>query len=479
MPTDDAAHSAAPVVEAALLTALQGTRAMRWVVGFSGGGDSTALLLAARNVLQRLSQSARAAVVAPNVLDGAQVPKLIALHVQHGLHPDADRWSALARQNALGFGAAFAELRAHVDGHGEAAARAARYAAFERFLAPRDLLLLAHHRDDDAETVLMDVLRGSGVRAMPSARPVGAARLLRPLLDVSRRELLAYMEGLDVRVVDDPSNTDPGVSRSLLRQSVLPLVEAVWPGVALRLQQLARAQSGRDCTLQLLLDALLRSAVDAQGGLRLTVLRSQPLPIAQALLEAWLRPQTGRLAGRHLLELLRQLLTIQEPAGLSAQVRGRPLRYLRDVVYLLAASAADPMSNLQSANRRADRLTDRPTGQHSRATAWDGTRPLDTPVGVLRRSPVGPGYQQSMRWPAAAVSVQLRRGGERLRLRDDGPSRTVKSLLREAGAPVWLRARWPLVYLGDELIAVPGVAVNANWSAGPGDAAYVLKLEPP
>ncbi len=468
---DDEPSSALPVVEAALLNALQGIRAARWIVGFSGGIDSTALLLAAREVLRRVPRQARSIHGARAAAGTSPAPRLVALHVHHGLHPEADRWAALARANALRFGAGFAQLHVTVDGAGEAAARAARYAAFSRFLAPRDLLLLGHQRDDDAETVLMDVLRGSGVRAMPAARAVGAGRLVRPLLDLSRRDLLAYMDGLHVPVVDDPSNSDPRVSRSLLRQSVLPLAEAVWPGVAVRLQQLARAQSRRDLALQLLLAPVLESALDGRGGLRLPVLRGQPLPVAQALLEAWLRPQIGRLAGRHLVELLRQLLTSEEPTGLSAQVRGRPLRSMRDIVYLLAAPSRNDPVNVPSAGSLQ--------GRYVHFADWDGSGPLDTPVGMLQRVPFESGSMPGMRWPATAVSVCERRGGEALRLHAAGPTRTVKALLREAGVPVWLRARWPLLYLDHELIAVAGVAVSAAWLAGPGEVGYVLRLQQP
>ena len=465
---DDAASQ--PAVEAALLRALQGMRATRWVVGFSGGIDSTALLVAASQVLQRVPQLARRIHAAHHGAGASVVPRLVALHVHHGLHAEADRWAALARANALRFGAGFAQLHVTVDGAGEAAARAARYAAFSRFLAPGDLLLLAHQRDDDAETVLMDVLRGSGVRTMPAARVLGAGRLVRPLLELSRRDLLEYMAGRGVPVVDDPTNRDPRVSRALLRQSVLPVVEAVWPGVASRLQQLARAQSGRDLALQLLLAPVLEAALDPHGGLRLSVLRAQPLPVAQVLLEAWLQPQVGRLSGRHLHELLRQLLTSEVPARLRAQVHGRPVRQTRDVVYLLAAPARD--AAVYARSRRA------PAGQGVQIADWNGVLPLDTPVGVLQRLPFASGSTPGMRWPAAAVTVCVRRGGERLRLHDAGPSRTVKSLLREAGVPVWLRERWPLLYLGDELIAVAGVAVSAAWLSGPGETGYVLRLQP-
>ncbi len=489
---------------AALDSSLRGRVARRWIIGVSGGVDSTALLLGL--VLLRSAWQA----------EGRRVPTLRALHVHHGLAAEADDWARQARGLALAMDVPVLDARAQVDGSSETAARAARYVVFERTLGAGDLLLLAHHADDDAETVLMDVLRGAGVRAMPRQRTLGAGMLVRPLLSMPRAELAAVVAAAAIEPVDDPANADRRHARSLLRHHLLPLADAHWPGVDRRLRQLAQAQSERDAALAMLLQPLLRRGVDDDGGLRLSSLRSQPLPIARALLSAWLLPQAGPVPGRQVNELLRQLLTVEDTARLATTVRGHRLRCHRDTAYLLAAAA---WSAATSGGRRPKRQSihgaegwfdDSRPGTPDGASAasswqWDGVSPLDLVVGRLHRLPA----IQGMRWPDAGVLVQLRRGGERLQLHEGGPHREVKALLREAGVPAWQRAHWPLVFLatgplrggregspgealdasagsggGEQpgtrlaLLAVPAVGVAHGWRAAPGEAGFTLAFDP-
>lgn len=458
MPPERAVRWAAlaPLVTA-LDAALRGRPARRWLIGFSGGADSTALLLG----VLALRDAWRS--------EGRAVPGLRALHVHHGMQPEADAWAARAKQLALGHGVAMLSVRVDVAGHTETAARAARYGAFERVLAKGDLLLLAHHADDDAETVLMDVLRGAGVRAMPATRTLGEGMLLRPLIGIRRERLRAAVAAHDLGTIEDPANADTRHARALVRHRLLPLADAAWPGLTPRLRQLARAQAERDAALALLLQPLLRHAVDDDGGLRRALLRSQPLPVARALLSAWLMPRVGPLPMRHLSELLRQLLTLEDAARFAAPVRGHRLHCHRDTVYLLAAGG--PAGTL---GRRED-------DAHADGWAWDGCAPLDTTVGRLRRLPAIRG----MRWPDTGLQVRLRRGGERLRMHEGGPSRAVKSLLREAGIPAWQRTQWPLLFAAlpcagqaPALIAVPAVGVAAGWLAAAGEPGFTIAFDP-
>ena len=463
---------------------LNGRAARRWFVGFSGGADSTALLLGA--VMLRAAWQA----------EGRRLPVLQALHVHHGLAAAADDWAARARAIALGLGVPMLDLRVQVKGRSETAARVARYEAFARVLRDGDLLLLAHHADDDAETVLMDVLRGAGVRAMPSRRALGAGTLVRPLLGLARETLAAVVDVAGIHPVVDPANADPVHARSLVRHRMLPLAEAQWPGATRRLRQLARAQSERDAALALLLQPLLRRGVDEDGGLQLALLRGQPLPVARALLSAWLMPHVGPVPVRHLGELLRQLLTAPDTGRVASTLRGHQLRCHRDTAYLLAN--AGPASAPAVGARRSRR--DEARAGHAASWRWDGRVPLNLAVGGLA---VGRLHRlpaiQGMRWPEEGVLVRLRAGGERLQLHADGPRREVKALLREAGVPVWQRARWPLVYLpgaspgqddgpgqapmadpdaGAMLLAVPAVGVAHGWRVDPGAPGFTLAFDP-
>jgi tRNA(Ile)-lysidine synthase len=323
---------------------------------------------------------------------------------------------------------------------------------------------------------------------MPARRTLGSGALVRPLIGLGRAALASVVAAAGIDPVVDPANVDPAHARSLVRHQLLPLAETHWPGATLRLRQLARAQSERDAALALLLQPLLRRGVDDDGGLRLAVLRGQPLPVARALLSAWLMPHVGPVPSRHLGELLRQLLTAPHTGHLEGTLRGHALRCHRDTAYLLARARPVPAA-------RAG--IDPAAAEPEAAWLWDGRAPLNLAVGALvvgrlHRLPA----IQGMRWPEHGVLVRLRAGGERLQLHADGPRREVKALLREAGVPVWQRARWPLVYLpaappgtdagqggtrGEAhalLLAVPAVGVAHGWRADPGTPGFTLAFDP-
>lgn len=187
----------------------------RLCVGLSGGCDSITLL----HLLAQLNQAGR----------------LSAIHVHHGLSPNADQWAAFCSSFCAEIGVPLWVDRVSVNprsGLGlEAAARDARYAAFARI--PADCLLLAQHRGDQAETLLFNLLRGSGVvgaAGIPVERRFHHLRILRPLLDVSRAELEAYARAEGLRWVDDESNRDLAFSRNYLRHQTLAQLSERFPG---------------------------------------------------------------------------------------------------------------------------------------------------------------------------------------------------------------------------------------------------------
>ena len=196
--------------------------APRWWVGLSGGLDSTALL----NLLVELRE-ARA------------IPPLGAIHINHQLHPDSNRWAERCAALCERLDVEFECRRVDVTDSGEgpeASARAARYGVFESLLAPGELLLLAHHLDDQVETFFLRLMRGAGARGlagMPETRVLGAGALARPLLPVARAELEAYARDCGLDWIEDSSNRDLALDRNFLRQRVLPLLEERWSGYRL------------------------------------------------------------------------------------------------------------------------------------------------------------------------------------------------------------------------------------------------------
>ncbi|HEV2287260.1 MAG TPA: tRNA lysidine(34) synthetase TilS, partial [Steroidobacteraceae bacterium] len=204
-------------------------------VAFSGGADSTALLAALAGQSGKL---------------GA----LRALHVDHGLHPDSAAWAARAVAAARGLGVPCGVLDAKVArGRGdslEARAREARYRLFEAALRPGEVLLSAHHEDDQLETVLLMLLRGAGVAglaAMPELVRFGPGLLVRPLLSRSRAALAAFVRAAGLPHLEDPSNLDERLDRNYLRRRVLPALRERWPAAAATVSRSARhaAEAGR------------------------------------------------------------------------------------------------------------------------------------------------------------------------------------------------------------------------------------------
>jgi tRNA(Ile)-lysidine synthase len=266
----------------------------RLCVGLSGGCDSVVLL----HLASRLGLGER----------------LSALHVHHGLSPNADAWADFCAAYCRDLGVSLQLCRVQVANDGglglEAAARHARYAAFVECSA--DILLLAHHRGDQAETVLFNLLRGSGVAGaagMPVERRLGDRRLLRPLLEFGRRELEEYARQHDLRWIDDESNADLHYARNYLRHQVMPLLGQRFPAAEGALAQAARHFAEADAVLDELADSDWQVA-EGDGGTSLAVLRRLSLPRLKNLLRYRLRALGWRAPGAERLdEFARQLLT--------------------------------------------------------------------------------------------------------------------------------------------------------------------------
>ena len=389
-----------------LRPALAGFDHKRLVVAFSGGMDSTVLLHLA-------------AQAAPS--------SAVALHVNHGLHPDADQWQAHCAAVCGNLGVPFLSRCVQIEGGNlEAAARRARYRIFDELLGPGDLLLLGHHQDDQAETVLMRLLQGRGALPMPrSRRLAGGAVILRPFLNTPRREIRHAAEALGVTWIEDPSNASDNLDRSFLRLEVLPRLTQRWPSAAAALVDAGRSKALQDALLSRLLNA---------GSLALDEL---PAEFHAPALRAWL-VRFGEVGASD-----------RALAEFAAQCNGRPdaqpelrlaqgsLRRWRGLVFY-----APPPPVLKS------------------GYALHPPGVLALPHGELSIKPAKEGGFHAK----GSVQVRFRQGGERLCV--GGCSRSLKALLQAAAMPPWERGVHPLIFRGDELCAVPGVA-SAEAPAGP------------
>ncbi|GIZ11356.1 tRNA lysidine(34) synthetase TilS [Pseudomonas sp. NCCP-436] len=403
-------------------------RAPAWCIAYSGGLDSTVLL-------HLLASWARQ----------EKLPPLRALHVQHGLQAAAQAWPAHCARFCQQLGVSLEVLEVSVEEGAslEQAARRARYAAFARHLQNGELLICAQHRDDQAETLLFRLLRGAGVRGlsgMPARRTLGRGQLLRPLLDSSRAELMAYARQHGLSWVEDPSNADERFSRNFLRRQVLPLLQQRWPQASTTL-----ARSAGHCAeaQQLLGELAELDLAVARGSSSLPWLS---LPSLQLSAVAALGEARQRNLLRHWLADLTRMPDSEHWAG---------WQNLRD-----ARIDAEPVWQLEDGqlHRSDDRLW-------WLSGDWlDMPAPLRLPWIPSGGSSLLPGNGRV--WllgelPAGRWQLRYRSGGESMQLAGRG-RRELKRLLNEWRVPAFVRGRLPLLFDGEELVAVANLACSAR-----------------
>lgn len=393
--------------------------ASHWRVAFSGGLDSTVLL----HLLANLAKT-------------ESLPALSAIHVHHGLQAAADAWPAHCQDvcDELSVPLQVQRVQVQPGASVERAARDARYAAFSAATQANDVLLTGQHRDDQAETLLFRLLRGAGVRGlsgMPATRALGQGSLVRPLLDVTRAELEAYAQDHGLRWVEDPSNQDRQFSRNYLRHQVLPLLSGRWPqahaSMARSAAHLREAQGLLDELAQIdLATAKLPAEFEWSG-----------LPSLEFAAIAKLSDARQRNALGHWLQPLTRLPDTDHWSGWVD---------VRD-----AGNDASPIWRLADGelHRSAGRLW------------WLSGQWLRTPVvsgdwhepSLALRLPDNGRVMFSGQTPAGPLQVRYRQGGEVMHLADRG-HRDLKRLLNERAVPGFVRGRLPLLFRGEELLAV-------------------------
>jgi len=410
-------------------------------VALSGGIDSTALLAA---LAERRPESLR----------------LRAVHIDHGLHPNAPRWSAHCRKLARRLGVPLKVVPVKVvRGRGssvEEAARVARYRAFAEQLGRGETLLTAHTRDDQLETVLLQLFRGSGLpglAAMPAVAPLGAGRLVRPLLACSRAELEAWVRARELAWIEDDTNLDERFDRNYLRRRVLPIVRTRWPGVDGAVARTARHAAEAQRLLMALAQADLERARDG-ASLSVKALRSLTPDRRRNVLRGWISASGRTLPdARRLEEIAGPLIDSRADAHPRVEWSAEGTTAGRTVVMrhadLLSLAEREPVLDSGA-----------PSGQ----LAWEwrqSSRCALPDGGALELTAERHGPIDLEKLPPL-LAVGWRRGGERLRVRHGGPRRTLKSLLREAHVPLADRARLPLIFAGGALIAAADLWIDES-----------------
>lgn len=410
-------------------------------VAYSGGVDSRVLLHLLAGARSRLPVA------------------LGAVHVDHGLQAAAADWGRHCRAVCRHLDVPLVELQAAArpaPGESpEAAARRARYAALENWLPAGHGLLTAQHEDDQAETLLLQLLRGSGVKglaAMPAVTVLGGGLLLRPLLGVSRQSLVEHAHTCGLEWIEDPSNRDTGLDRNFLRHRILPTLRRRWPSVTDTIARSARHCAEADCLLEELAATDLRSCTaTADNALQLGALGALTPEHQRNALRHWLHGCCGLLPSTAVLARIRQdLLDSRPDASPCVRWAGYELHRYRDSLFLTRPQPVpDPQRRLH----------------------WSLDRPLELPGngGILSvQCTPGHGLRMSV-MAAGGVEIGYRRGGERCRPLGRQHHHALKKLFQEAGVPPWQRPHIPLIFVDNTLAAVAGYWVCAPFAARAGE----------
>lgn len=429
------------------LLAPLGTRGAGWCVALSGGLDSTALLVALAGLRERTA-----------------VPSIRAIHIDHQLHPDSADWARACRSLAVEYDIACEQVvvnaRAGRGESPEAAARKARYEAISSRLSPSEVLLTAHHADDQLETILLQWLRGGGLRAVAGMRPLmnfGPGWLARPLLGFNRAAILDYARFMGLQWQEDPSNLDSGPDRNYLRLNVLPAIRERWPAAA---RTIARVGDFAVEALELEAEQARADLERSADGLTLSVEKLNRLPEGRqrALMRAWLRS-----------------LGLGVPAASTLAALHTDMRR--------AAADRVPCCNWPGVEvrRYRGRLYAEPAGEGTSAIS-EGDWPIDRRYSLNQHSSlvlepsVGVGLSRD-RLPQT-LQVRSRVGGERFQQPGSAHRKALRKFFQEQGVLPWRRSSIPVMLADGEVVSVGDQVITADWAARAGEASWKIVWSP-
>ena len=444
-------------VAASILAALrQFPTPKRYVVAYSGGCDSHALLCALNELCCR---------------DHRQLPSQLpcthisAIHINHGLLSQSDEWEAhcmrVCNELAIDYISIQLNLTVPKGESLEAYARAARYQAIRQQLNDGDMLLLAQHQDDQAETVLLQALRGSGVKglaAMPGLVCYGSTWQARPMLSLTQVGIEDYAVQQQINWVEDPSNREIKFDRNYLRHEVIPILKQRWPSMSETLSRVASHQADAD---QLITELAFSDWQNYKRDdpLQLNTAGMSNLSSARQknLLRFWISeqcdfPVPDTTMCQLLIDEVIMASSDAEPELCWADV---VVRRYRGVLYLEKQSTANT-----------------PDWQQS----WDLSCPLALPDGKSLNARSAEGQGLLLPAKQAAVEVRFRRGGEKCQLPGRNHRHELKKLMQEWGVPPWQRNRIPLICVGEQVVQIVGFSVCEPYIARVGQTGYEIYI---
>lgn len=432
------------------------------IIAYSGGLDSTVLLhLMAQSKYKK---------------------QLTAVHINHGLMPDADKWARHCQQTCQQLDVPIhvekvAVNKQHPQGP-EAAAREARYGALLKHTTTKTIFLTGHHQDDQAETMLLQLFRGAGpagLAAMPMVSAFANARLARPLLNINRQEIQDYANKENLNWIEDQSNQDKRYSRNYLRHEVMPVIQKNWPGIS---QQLARGASHQ-----------------AEATELLKKLAAQDLLTCSEIINE--SPDDKFLNLEKVLQL--DTLNLKNMLRYFIHTRGIPVPGNKQLNHIVSQIGRPSLSGQQQISWQGgecrlyrgllsishpfqviDRKTRLSWDLWDEGNSNEPVKPLVLPgSGRVLSASRGLGTGLSVaRLQQGPITVRFRQGGESCLLPGRGHHHKLKKLFQEAGIPPWERPRLPLIYVGEELAAVADKWVCAPFDAQKNEAGINIRMNP-
>lgn len=394
---------------------LQQKEHTRFWIAYSGGMDSHVLLSLAANLKEQFN--------------------FTVIHINHHLSPHADEWEKHCQSIVADFQLSLDIHHVHLAQNDSASleelARDARYHIFKSVMQPNDILLTAHHQNDQTETVLLQLLRGAGPKglsAMPKQKKLGKGWLARPLLSYSRQQLRDYAAQHALNWIEDESNQNIRFSRNYLRNDIMPALLKHWPGA---LETITRSAS-HCAEMQTLNEELLQEVyLNSQGSesKTLSVKRLMHLsPLKQrAVLRYWISKHTDRMPSTEkLITIQKCVLTAAVDRFPSVKWKNMSVRRFKDNLYLV------PLATSHAADQ---------------IIPWSENQPIISITGI--------GQFQTHQPLPAETSIRFRKGGESITICGRG-NRTLKNLFQEWEVPTWIRDRVPLVYVGEKLMGAIG-----------------------
>jgi len=416
-------------------------------IAYSGGLDSHVLL----HVLVSIQNKIK--------------PKLVAVHINHGISKDADLWvkhcQKICEDYEIEFQTFSVDLSHKSDKGTEAFAREKRYEVLGNLINSHDLLFTAHHMDDQLETILLQLMRGAGpdgLVGMPQVREFSKGNLVRPFLDYSREELHDYALSESLRWVDDESNKSNKYDRNFLRNTIIPELITRWPGALKTVQRAAKHQA----EARSLINEISRSDLEVVCESKYTKVDISKFDNLSNIrkknvLRAWIKKNKLEIPDAQIIEkIITEVVHANTDRNPCVKWKGAEIRRYRGYLYIMKLLPPQDVELTRS---------------------WNLEESLKLTSGYLKAvSGTGSGIKKDM-LSNDTVEIRYRQGGEQIRPSGRAETHELKKLFQDKGILPWLRDRIPLIYYKDELIAVADLWVESEYAATQDEAAWEIIWE--